>query len=104
MDEMIIVKDKDIALTQEAVARIVSLETTLEVLKEKEAELKKAILEEMEAKKITKIDIDGLSVTYKASYDRESFDSKKFKADNPDLYDEYVKITQVSPSIILKVK
>lgn len=104
MNEMIIVKDKDIALTQEAVARIVSLETTLAVLKEKEVELKKAILEEMEAKKITKIDIDGLSVTYKASYDRESFDSKKFKADNPDLYDEYVKITQVSPSVILKVK
>lgn len=104
MNEMIIVKDKDIALTQEAVARIVSLETTLAVLKEKEAELKKAILEEMEEKKITKIDIDGLSVTYKASYDRESFDSKKFKADNPDVYDEYVKITQVSPSVILKVK
>jgi predicted phage-related endonuclease len=104
MDEMIIVKDKDIELTQEAVARIVSLETTLAVLKEKEEELKKAILEEMEAKKITKIDIDGLSVTYKASYDRESFDSKKFKADNPDLYDEYVRITQVRPSVILKVK
>lgn len=104
MNEMILVEGKEIALSDEAITNIVALETALETLKKKETELKKALLAEMEEKRITKIDCEGLSVTYKSSYDRETFDSKKFKAEKPDLYDEYVRISQVSPSVLLKVK
>lgn len=84
--------------------KIVKFETAMKQLKKQEDELKEAILKEMEANHLVKLDTDDLSIIYVAGTDRETFDSKEFKKDNPDLYDEYVKITPVKSSIRLKVK
>ena len=42
--------------------------------------------------------------TTKAETERETFDSKQFKADMPELYDEYVKFSKVKPSVRIKVE
>ena len=73
-------------------------------IKAKEDELKKAILTEMESKGIIKLETDELTISYVASTDRETFDSKKLRADNPDLYDEYIRMSTVKPSIRIKLK
>lgn len=73
-------------------------------LKMREDKIKKAILEEMENKNILKIDTDEVSVSYIASSDRETFDTKKFREEHSDLYDEFVKFTPVKSSIRVKVK
>jgi predicted phage-related endonuclease len=73
-------------------------------LKKQEDEIKKAILEEMENKNILKIDTDEVSISYIASSDRETFDTKKFREEHSDLYDEFVKFTPVKSSIRVKVK
>lgn len=67
-------------------------------------ELKKDLLEEMEIKGIKKIENDYFILTYVPETDRETFDTKTFKKDNLDLYDEYVKISKVKSSVRLKVK
>ena len=46
---------------------------------------------------------NGLLISYVASSERETFDSKKLRENNPDLYDEYVKFTPVKSSIRIKV-
>lgn len=84
--------------------KIAEYERVMKELKEKEDALKEAIKEEMEAKGIIKIENEDLLINYIAATDRESFDSKQFKKDNPDLYDEYVKISPVKSSIRIKVK
>ena len=85
---------------------IVEFERQLKAIKEQEEELKKAILTEMENNGIVKFEdeTNGLSITYVAETSRETFDSKKFRADNPDMYDEYIRFTPVKSSIRIKVK
>lgn len=73
-------------------------------IKEKEEELKQNILTEMENKNILKLETDDLTITYIAPAERETFDSKRFREENSDLYDEYVKFSPVKSSIRVKVK
>lgn len=86
--------------------QIAEFERQIKAIKEQEETLKEAIKTEMEAKGIIKVEdeINGLSITYVAETSRETFDSKKFRADNPDVYDEYVRMTPVKSSIRIKVK
>lgn len=83
---------------------IAEFEKMAKEIKAKEDELKKAILTEMESKGIIKLETDELTISYVAATDRETFDSKKLRADNPDLYDEYIRMSTVKPSIRIKLK
>lgn len=102
--EMIQVYKGEVMLTTEATNKIAELERTIAELKKIQDDVKKAIIEEMEQKGVVKLDNDVVTITYIAPTDRETFDSKKFKTDNPDLYDEYVKISPVKASVRIKVK
>lgn len=86
--------------------KIAEFERQIKVIKEKEETLKEAIKAEMEAKGILKIEdeTNGMTITYVASTQRETFDTKAFKKDNPEMYDDYVKFSPVSSSIRIKVK
>lgn len=65
---------------------------------------KEMLLKEMEDKNILKIDTDTLNINYIAPSERETFDSKKFREENSDLYDEYVKFSPVKSSVRVKLK
>lgn len=91
-------------LAEEAVAKIVEFERMAKQIKEAEDNLKAAILKEMEEKNILSIDSPELKISYVAATTRETFDSKAFREDFADLYDEYVKIAPVKASIRIKVK
>lgn len=91
-------------LSSDTVHQIVLFEQMAKEIKEKEDELKKLILEEMEANGVVNIDTPELRITYVAPTKREVFDSKTFRKDFEDLYDEYVTITPVKSSIRIKVK
>lgn len=102
--ELIKVENDLTILDLEVSNKIAEFERQLKTIKEQEDELKKAILEEMEAKNIIKVESDDLMISYIAPTDRETFDSKSFKAEHQDLYDEYIKMTPVKSSIRIKVK
>lgn len=104
MEELIEIQNGIALLKEETLNNILTFERTIKKFKEEEDKLKKAIQEEMEHKNIIKIDTDELLINYIASSDRESFDTKSFKADHQDLYDEYIKMTPVKASIRMKVK
>ena len=61
-------------------------------------------MQAMEKNGIVKIESDDLRINYIAETTRETFDSKQFKADMPDLYAEYVKFSKVKPSVRIKVE
>ena len=104
MAELIKVEDGMTVLDMEAQRQIVAFELQMKAIKAKEDELRRRIIEEMEAKGIIKLESEDLSITYKAAYDREKFSAKRLKQDHPDLYDEYITITTVKPSILIKVR
>ena len=102
--EMIQIYKDEVMLTTEATNKIAELERTIAELKKMQDEVKKAIIDEMEQKGVVKLDNDVITITYIAPTDRETVDSKKFKEEQPDMYDEYVKISPVKASVRIKVK
>lgn len=104
MNELIKIENGVALLDVETSAKIAEFERRMKDLKEAEDELKKNILGEMETKGILKVETDELTISYIASTDRETFDSKRFKADHADLFDEYVKMTPVKASVRVKIK
>lgn len=84
--------------------KIAEFERQLKTITEQEAELKSAILEEMEKYGILKLETDNLVISYYSPSDRETFDKDTFREDHPDMYDDYIKITPVKSSIRIKVK
>lgn len=101
--ELITVSADTALLQPEISKKIADFERQIKEIKQAEDELKMKILEEMERKGLLKVKTDDLAITYVAPADRESFDSKKFRDDHADLYDEYIKMTPVKASIRIKV-
>lgn len=102
--ELIKVENEIGILDTEVSKKVAEFEKAIKEIKEKEEELKQNILTEMENKNILKLETDDLTITYIAPAERETFDSKKFREENSDLYDEYVKFSPVKSSIRVKVK
>ena len=102
--DLIKLENDVLILDNEISQKIADFEKAIKSMQDQEKALKEAILNEMEAKNIIKIDTPELTITYVASTYREDLDKNKFKTDNPNLYDEYVKMTPVKACLKLKVK
>lgn len=103
-DELITISQGVALLDAQTAVRIAEFERKAKEIKDAEDALKKEILEEMAEKGIIKIETDDMTITYVAPTDRESFDSKRLRAEKPDLYDEYVNISPVKASVRVKLK
>ena len=104
MNELIKVDNGTVLLDTLTATMIADFERKIKQIKEQEDKLKTAILAEMEAKNIIKLDNDILTISYIASTDRETLDSKKLRAELPDIYDSYIEMKPVKSSIRIKVK
>ena len=105
MTELIKIENGISILDMETSNKIAEFERQIKIIKEAEDALVELIKAEMEAKGILKVkdETNGMAITYIAPTHRETFDSKKFRAENPDMYDEYVKLSPVKASIRIKL-
>lgn len=105
MKELIKIENGISLLDADVSNKIAEFERQIKLIKEAEDALKELIKAEMEARGILKVadETNGMTISYVAPTYRETFDSKKFKADNPDMYDEYVKLSPVKSSIRIKL-
>jgi hypothetical protein len=104
MNDLITMNEGTALLDPEVSAKIAEFERKAKEIKEAEDALKAKILEEMESKDIIKITTNEFTISYIAPTDRETFDSKRFKAEHTDLFDEYVKMSPVKSSVRIKLK
>ena len=104
MNELITVTNGNAVLNAETASKIADFERQMKAIKEQEETLKQAILDEMEAKGIIKIDTGELLISYLFASDREVFDTKAFKKDHIDMYDEYIHMSPVKSQIRIKVR
>lgn len=104
MNELITLQNGNAVLNAETASKIAEFERQMKVIKEQEETLKQAILDEMEAKGIIKIDSDELLISYVFASDREVFDTKAFKQAHLDMYDEFVKMTPVKAQVRIKLR
>lgn len=104
MNELVKLENGKYGLVKDAVDTITTVENEIKKLKEMQDNYKEQLLKVMEENDILKIEIPELTITRKAPTKRETLDSKALKADMPEIYDEYVKISDVKGSITIKVK
>lgn len=85
------------------VDELMMVKQQLDELTAKEKELKKQVLEAMQGVGEDTWSNDLIQITRKAAYERESVDTKTLKADHPDIYEQYKKISKVSESLTYKL-
>lgn len=88
---------------QPLVDELVIIKKQLDLLTEREKELKSALLTCMESNGEQKWVGENIQISYKGSYSRESVDTKALKENEPALYEQYKKVTKVSSSITYKI-
>lgn len=104
-NELITMTEQGVALLSMDVAtKIADFERKVKEIKEAEEKLKDAIKAEMAEKNIIKLETSDLVINYVAPTTRESLDSKTLKAELPEIYDTYAKVSNVKDSIRVKVK
>ena len=91
-------------ISGDEVNMIADLFSRLKELEDAKKELQERIKNAMFNGGIKKFNSDKLDITYIEESTKETFDSKQFKADYPDVYEKYVKTSKVSDSVRIKVK
>lgn len=94
----------DVTFSEEVCEKIINLEKQAKEIKKQQDNMKNEILDAMQKYGILKIDNEFLKIAFIPEHDTEKFDSKTFKEENPDIYDSYVKLSKVKPSIRITVK
>lgn len=82
---------------------LIDLDTQAKEIEAKRKELLEGILKEMEKANVDKWETDKIRLTRRKATTSERFDSKAFKEFNPDLYQQFMKVSPVKSSITLKV-
>lgn len=67
-------------------------------------EAKAKVLSMMQTNNMQKIDGTYLTITRKADTERQTFDSKRFKTEHEDMYNEYVKTSITKGGLLIKEK
>lgn len=99
-----LIKFKDGKLAQQTINYITAIETQMKILKDQYDAFKDDLKEAMEQNGLIKVECDNIKINYIAESTRETFDSKAFKSDMPELYNEYVKFSKVKASVRIKVE
>lgn len=99
-----IVKIENGELSQESKKWLIALEKQRKLINDEYDNFKTELLKAMEENGVVKIENEDLIISYIASGEKETFDSKSFKKDHSEMYDKYVKFTPVKSSIRIKVK
>lgn len=84
--------------------KIVEMEQNVKLLKEQREKFISGMYDLMEQYDIKQIDNEAYKITRVLPTTRKSFDSARFKADNPELYSEYIKESPVKGSLRITLK
>lgn len=91
-------------LDKQSIEEIREVEKLSKAVKQRQDNIKAELLKVMEQNEIIKFENEDLLINYIAPTTRETFDAKKLKEDNQDLYDLYVKLSDVKASVRIKLK
>lgn len=85
------------------VDELMMVKQQLDELSEREKTIKKQLLEAMQGVGEDTWANDLIQITRKAAYERESIDTKALKANEPNIYESYKKVTKVAESLTYKL-
>ena len=97
VQELQTVSQKDLQILEDTLMQIDTLNKVVDDFKER-------IKAEMSERGILNLKIGKVTMTYVSGTTRQTFDTKAFRNDDPDLYALYLKSTEVKPSLRITVK
>lgn len=84
--------------------KLIQVLTTIDKCKKMETELKQRLLDAMKEANVKKWESDKIVVSRVVGGTSQIFDATKFKAENGDLYNQYLKTTEKKDSLRIKIK
>lgn len=96
---MPLVAIKNNQLTTKFADEYLQIEETIKALTERRELMKEALMRAMEKNGIVSVENEQLKIKYVQPTTQERFDAKTFRAEHEDLFNEYVKIIDVKPSL-----
>lgn len=102
--ELMKIENGAAVLLEEVENNLIGWQQSIKALQECVDEVKAQIMRDMELNGVIKIETEHLLINYIAETEKETFQSKKFKTEQRELYDEYCKLTKVAPQVRIKVK
>lgn len=101
MNELVEIKDNEIVVQKEVVEKLKNFQKLKLQMDLMEKELRQGLKEAMEQMGKHDFAVDGLIIKYKDPFIRKSVDSTRLKKELPDVYESYLKETNVSGSVSL---
>ena len=102
-DEQLAITDDKLNQIYDIEERIIKLENDTKAAKAMKEKLCAGLMRVFKDKGMRSFRTDRLEIKVKDAYKRSSFDSKRFKEEHADMYDNYMKETTVSESLTIKI-
>lgn len=83
---------------------ILEIENTAKTYEEKAKQLREGLKAEMEKSGVKKWETDNITITYVNATERKGIDTTRLKEEQPTIYEQYLKVTNVNSSIKIKLK
>ena len=100
-NELVRIENNELIIAHEAVQKIIEFQKQKAQMDILEKELKQGLKEKMEELGMTGFSIKGLNATIRKATTRKTIDSKRMQAEIPEIYESYLKESQVASSITL---
>jgi hypothetical protein len=101
----------ELDFSQQKLTQLYAVENFIKEIKlqQKKAELdaerlKTELLIAMEQQNVKKFENDKIRITRKDAYEKETFDSKRFKVDYPKLHQDYINKSTVKATVLITIK
>ncbi|AME09685.1 hypothetical protein AXE85_05725 [Gemella sp. oral taxon 928] len=89
---------------EELLSKYKKINEQIDMLNIEKQELRDQIINKMKKDEIESFESEIGKVKFKPAYFRKSFNSKEFKADNPFMYEKYIKETEVKESVDIRLQ
>lgn len=104
MSNIIAMSDGLAVIAEEVVNQIIAIEIQKKEIEAKQKEIKDELLLAMEQNGIKSFDNERIKITYTAPKKANRLDSKALQADMPEVYEAYLKESDVSASVRITVR
>ena len=104
MNELVKIENNEIVISEDFIDRYKNFKKIQLEMDLMEKDFKVKLKNAMESLGKEKIILNGFSAKIKAGYTTQKFDSTRFKKECPEIYEEYLKESNVSSSITLDVE
>lgn len=103
MEELVKVNNGEITVAEEVINKIKEFYKQKKEMEYQEKLLKEGLMAAMQLVGKENFIVDGLSATIRKGSTRSNIDSIRLKNECPEIYEAYLKTTEVKPSIVLTI-